>query len=152
MKHVIIGVDPGTTTGLAVYSIEDQSFFMTLEFDEPKTAVSSILGLIDLLCNNSHHVKITSERVDINPNELRGKTQAGIRDALRVADTLWFLAQVYNVDHTEILRASSKCFASDQQLRARQWYNSSRHIRDAMRVVITYLADHDQDFLKIWAN
>lgn len=154
-KQIIIGVDPGTTTGVAAYSVNQQKFIMTLELDDPVSAVRGIGGLISLFEENNFTIKLVSERVDLLPEELRGKTQDGIRDALRVANALWFIGMVYDgkIEHTEVLRASSKHFVSDAQLRRHDWYDGSRHIRDAMRVVITHLAqENNQDFLKVWAN
>lgn len=152
MEHILLGVDPGTTTGLVVYSIEKRMFCTTLETETPELAVDSIMSLLQLFTNNGYDVKFVSERVDLNPEELRGKTQAGIRDALRVADSLWLLSNTYDVEHVEIGRADSKNFVADTQLIHHDWYHSSRHVRDAMRVVITYLAKYDRNFLRAWAN
>lgn len=139
---MIIGVDPGTTTGFVFWSPDLQNFVTKAQapaFD----AVAMIWAVIDD-CKNYPGLTVVCERYDITSGTVR---VARNRDPYHVEGALRFRCELRDVRFEQVSRAEAKRFAHDQRLQRLGYYErGGEHARDAVRQVVTFLAQTDDSY------
>lgn len=126
----VVAVDPGGTTGLAVWA--PGLGLKLLEFN-PEEAVDYLWQLAD---GNTKHFVV--ERYLITPATAKMSQQ---HDALEIIGALKFMARKHG--HTLSLQTPSeaKAFSSDSKLKRVEWYQPGMpHARDASRHLLLYLS------------
>lgn len=149
----IIGVDPGTTTGIVVWDNTQRQIMDQFA----GTPYDSLAYISSLLCAWVVDMKlrpiIVCERFDLSADTLRKNTGENLDDVIHVVGALWYVTQAYQVEYHKVARADSKNFAKDARLKHHGLWLGSRHTRDALRVVMTWLAQKDNSFAReYWAN
>lgn len=147
----VIGVDPGTTTGIVVWDNLDRSVIVQ-DALKPEEALSFLSHLVMSLARNGTPPVIVIERLDISMDTVR-KSREGINDLIHVLGATWALALGYELGYFELGRSDTKNFVKDEALKRHSLWLKSRHARDALRVVFTWLAKTDHDFVRnFWVN
>jgi len=103
--------------------------------------------LLEEMIHQGIRPTLVTERFDLSAATLR-KSREGIDDAINVLGMLWCFSQAYDLPFFKIGRSNSKHFVKDEALKKHNLWLESRHTRDALRVVFTYLASVDQDFVR----
>lgn len=131
---MIIGVDPGTTTGLAVYSrgrvvLEQLPFIYAVNF---------VWEQIDRdLCE-----AVVCEPYDLTAGTLKKKRVADPYHAEGALKVKCVLSDVPFIDRYR--RSNAKHFATDRKLLHIGWFDPKlEHACDGARQVLCYLADQD---------
>lgn len=150
-SRFVIGVDPGTTTGVVVWDRTTNSV-VEETYGDPEFTLEFISELPrNILFNGEEHPILIAERFDLSADTLR-KSREGIDDAIKVLGMCWAFSLLLRMEFHRIGRSNSKNFVSDEALKKRGLWLNSRHTRDALRVAVTWLAENDQDFAKWWAH
>jgi len=145
--YVIIGVDPGKTTGLFAYSNEPRFGFLDRQYlrDEvdaelmPKRMTDLIVKATDYVGFGGVHIAV--ERFIISGRTAKLSQQA---DALEVTGMVRAFAKLHTRNEiTQYMKANLK-FANDAALRRAGWYSSKLgHATDAARQAYALLKDVD---------
>lgn len=146
-----IGVDPGTMTGLVVW---DNTFYEVIT--EHEGDLKSTFDAIQTILADMTYIGVKpvllAERFDISMDTLR-KSRDGVNDALDMLGILKGFSLGAELQLHKIARSDAKNFANDDALKRHNLWLKSRHTRDAVRVVVTYLAQYDPDFVRnYWAK
>lgn len=126
----VVAVDPGGTTGIAVWS---PTFGLTLTEHKPDAAVD---WLANLSWGDRKHFVV--ERYIITPATAKMSQQ---HDALEIIGALKYLARSHG--HTLSLQtpAEAKAYSTDAKLKTVGWYKPGLpHARDASRHLLLYLS------------
>lgn len=138
---MILGVDPGTTTGLAFWDEDDREVHVWAE-QPAVTAVHNVWQFVE----RGEISHLVCERYDITPNTLRVTRNA---DPYHVEGALKIHCAIHQVPFIQISRADAKRFATDEKLRALGWFwRGQKHARDATRQLVTHLARTDPEFVR----
>lgn len=127
----VVAVDPGGTTGLAVWS---PGMGISLWEGKPDEAVDRLANLSAI--NHKRHFVV--ERYIITPATAKMSQQ---HDALEIIGALKYLVRTH--DHTLSLQtpAEAKAFSTDTKLKTVGWYKPGLpHARDASRHLLLYLS------------
>ncbi len=132
MGAVIVAVDPGGTTGLALWS---RTVGLSLrELDDPAHAVdwlADIAGQID-------YGIFVVERYIITPATAKMSQQ---HDALEIIGAIKYLVRKHGHDLVMQTPAEAKKFSTDAKLKNIGWYQPGQgHARDASRHALLFLA------------
>jgi hypothetical protein len=146
---IVIGVDPGTNTGVVVWDNEKHCVLAHI-VDKPQAVYAALISTTQSMIHQGVRPVLVIERLDLSQDTLR-KTRAGIDDLIHILGATWALATFFNLEYHEVGRSDTKNFAHDEALQRRGLWLESRHTRDALRAVITWLASHDNEFAKRWA-
>lgn len=128
----MLGVDPGGTTGIAVW---EPGFSCPVydELDPPTT--------MDFLRSQAVHqdnVIFVVEKYIITPATAKLSQQ---HDALELIGVVKYLCRIYDHRYTMQSPSEAKSFATDAKLKKAGWYKPGLpHARDASRHVLTYAA------------
>lgn len=128
----VVGVDPGGTTGLALWS-PDQG----LTLREIKGADEAVWWLADC-ARTLHPTTFVVEKYIITPATAKLSQQ---HDPLEIIGALKYLARKY--DHKLVFQSPSeaKAFSTNDKLKRIEWYKPGQdHARDASRHVLLYLS------------
>lgn len=146
-EYILIGVDPGKTTGLFVYSNGPRFGFLDQQYmrDEvdaelmPKHMTDLIGKATDYVGFGGVHIAV--ERFIINARTAKSSQQG---DALEVTGMVRAFAKLHTRNEiTQYMKANLK-FANDAALRRAGWYSSKlRHATDAARQAYALLKDVD---------
>lgn len=138
-QDVILAVDPGTTTGLALW----------LQLDQPHLKCTAQVGAVDA-CQAADvvldlpYATIVVERFDVGQKFVRSKRNY---DALYVIGYLRFKCEIELCPFIELGRSDTKTLLDDRKLKALGWYEPGRrHSNDALRVLGAHLLDVDPEF------
>jgi hypothetical protein len=132
---IVIAVDPGTTTGIAVYDgrlcvVEEQKQFNDV------LAVSYVWDAGDDL-------EVACERYDITPSTSRMTRNM---DPIHVTGAMRYHCTMRGIPFRLYGRSDAKNFARDQKLRDLDlWRPGMIHAMDATRVLLLHLATTDPD-------
>lgn len=137
---MIIGVDPGTTTGLALYyDFERVTLLEGPWYDVPR--------LVSAYLDVEHGDVVTAvvcERYDITSGTVR---KARDPDPYHVEGWCRLECARRGIFFMQESRADAKNFATDRKLQACGWRLSKLpHANDALRQVVTHLAEVDPAF------
>lgn len=131
---MIIGVDPGGTTGLAWWNEKDGQ--LTTAEQPATSAVMTVWTWLE--DHRDEPVEVAVERYQIGPRTLQASRQY---DALHVAGAVRFKCAQFGVPHREYPPATSKRLATDERLQLLGLYRPGRgHANDATRQVVAHLA------------
>lgn len=132
---MILGVDPGQTTGLAWWDEHSQR----LEATAQQPAQHAVVTLWRWLEEHvGEAVEVACERFQIGPRTLQASRQY---DALHVAGAVRFKCGQLGVPYVEYPPATSKRLAHDDRLHLLGlWKPGQGHANDASRQVVTHLA------------
>lgn len=128
----VVGVDPGGTTGIALWSPAQGLTLRQIEGAD---------HAVDWLADTARTLKSATfvvEKYIITPATAKLSQQ---HDPLEIIGALKFLARKY--DHKIVLQSPSeaKAFSSNSKLKRVQWYQPGMdHARDASRHVLLYLS------------
>lgn len=149
-SQYVIGVDPGTNTGLVVWDNVNRA--VTLQHvDTPVNTLHAFSSLVQNIAWKGLRPTIVVERFDFSADTLRKRD--GVDDVVNILGMLWAFATVNEIPLHKVARADSKNFVKDEALKSRSLWLGSRHTRDALRVVFTWLAQTDHNFVKnFWVN
>lgn len=128
----VIGVDPGGTTGIALWS-RQQGLTMR-EIDDAAAAADWLADMARSIPKATFVV----ERYIITPATAKMSQQ---HDALEIIGALKYVARKYG--HGVVMQSPSeaKTFSTDTKLKNVGWYKPGQgHARDASRHVMVYLA------------
>ena len=145
--YVLIGVDPGKTTGLFLYSNASRFGFLDRQYLHDEVDADDIAKrLSDLVVRATDYVgfggvHIAVERFIINSRTAKGSQQA---DALEITGMAKAFARLHTRNTvTQYMKANLK-FANDGALRRAGWYSSKLgHATDAARQTYALLKDVD---------
>ena len=145
--YVIIGVDPGKTTGLFMFSNHPRYGFLddmilraeiTAE-DVPKYMTSLIVKAVDYVGYGGVHIAV--ERFVITGRTAKLSQQA---DALEVTGMVRAFAQLHTSNRIKQYMKANLKFANDAALRKAGWYSAKQgHATDAARQAYALLKDVD---------
>lgn len=141
---MIIGVDPGTVTGVVVYEPYIKQFTVHANM----TALDAVVLVWSYVDAASTYVgdpiSVVCERYDITSGTTRA---ARNRDPYHVEGAVKLRCEMQYVNFHQVSRADAKRFATDARLKHLGCYWSGLgHDRDAARQVITHLARVDPQF------
>lgn len=142
----VVGFDPGTTTGVVVWSRLTNKVVAQCA-TSPKDTLEATQALLQDMVYMGVRPVLVAERFDLSPDTLR-KSREGIEDAINILGMIWCLAMRWDLELHRVGRSDSKNFVRDEALKKHDLWLNSRHTRDALRVVITWLASTDQDFVR----
>lgn len=146
-EYILIGVDPGKTTGLFLYTNHPRFGFLDRQYLHDEVDADDIAKrLSDLVVKATDYVgygrvHIAVERFIINSRTAKGSQQA---DALEVTGMAKAFARLHTRNTvTQYMKANLK-FANDAALRRAGWYSSKLgHATDAARQTYALLKDVD---------
>lgn len=134
---IILGIDPGQTTGLAWWNVEDSRFSIWAQ----QTALTAVLTVWDWLESYQRDgvpVEVACERYVISQRTLRASRQY---DALYVSGSAWGKCGQLDLPYFEYPSSETKRQITDDRLqRLDTWQPGQGHVHDAMRVALTHLA------------
>ena len=129
---VVVGVDPGGTTGIGLWS---RPVGLSLrEIADPADAVDWLAQMAFAI----PHAVFVVERYIITPATAKMSQQ---HDALEIIGAVKYVARQHG--HGLVMQSPSeaKSFATDAKLKRIGWYEKGQgHARDASRHVLTFLA------------
>lgn len=130
MNNSVVAVDPGGTTGLALWA---PGLGLSLLEKDPEAAVD----WLHLLAEGDKKTFVV-ERYIITPATAKMSQQ---HDALEIIGVIKFLARKYG--HALVMQkpAEAKGYSTDQKLKNVGWYQPGKpHARDASRHLLLYLS------------
>lgn len=131
MGSTVIGVDPGGTTGLAVWSPGLKLHLVELTPDDAVDWMSEV-------AQGATKKHFVVERYTITPATAKMSQQ---HDALEIIGALKFLVRKYGHTLSMQTPAEAKGYSTDQKLKNIGWYQAGKpHARDASRHVLLYLS------------
>lgn len=146
-EYVLIGVDPGKTTGLFLYSNASRFGFLDRQYlhdqvdadDAPKRISDLIVKATDYVGYGGVHIAV--ERFIITGRTAKLSQQI---DALEVTGMVKAFARLHTRNSiTQYMKANLK-FANDGALKRAGWYSSKLgHATDAARQAYALLKDVD---------
>lgn len=146
-EYVLIGVDPGKTTGLFLYSNASRFGFLDRQYlhdqvdadDAPKRISDLIVKATDYVGYGGVHIAV--ERFIITGRTAKLSQQT---DALEVTGMVKAFARLHTRNSiTQYMKANLK-FANDGALKRAGWYSSKLgHATDAARQTYALLKDVD---------
>lgn len=141
----VIGIDPGLTTGIALWNGEQQD--VTLQaFLHHSEAVPFVWQQI--YTSVSQPLTVVAERFDVGVGTTRKTWQP---EALYVIGAVLHMANQYHVPFESQSRADAKHFADDQKLSQLGLRVGNVHARDATRQVILWLSRKSQpEFVNLY--
>lgn len=128
----VVGVDPGGTTGLAIWSPD-----LGLSLREIKGADAAVDWLADT-ARSLKRATFVVEKYIITPATAKLSQQ---HDPLEIIGALKFLVRKY--EHNLVLQSPSeaKAFSTNEKLKRVGWYKPGQdHARDASRHALLYLS------------
>ena len=129
----VVAVDPGGTTGLALWSPA-----LGLSMRELSPADQAVDWLADVLGSGNPKRSVVVERYIITPATAKMSQQ---HDALEIIGAVKFLVRKYGHTLTMQTPAEAKKFSTDTKLKNVGWYQPGLpHARDASRHALLYLA------------
>lgn len=133
---MIVGVDPGGTTGLAWWNEVTHRLETTAQ-QPAQHAVVTLWAWLEKYAPGQS-VEVACERFQIGPRTLQASRQY---DALHVAGAVRFKCGQLGVPYFEYPPATSKRLATDDRLHQLGLYQPGRgHANDATRQVVAHLA------------
>jgi hypothetical protein len=144
-NRVVIGVDPGKTTGIYVYS-SDRSPKPALETQAMQVRVEHmpfvLNGLFHLAtAHYGGYCHVAVERFIINARTAKSSQQG---DALEVTGMVKAVAALQHMPEVRQYMKANLKFASDAALRRAGWYDPKQpHANDAARQAYALLKDVD---------
>lgn len=142
---MIISIDPGKVSGVAVWSPEDRAF-TAFEYDVLDTIefVTAAYKLTRELARPFPGIEIVSEKFTISERTI--KTALSL-DALDINGWLTIQCQRWGVPYKQQTPAQAKSFATDDKLKALDWYERTKdgHANDAARHLVVYLWSEHRD-------
>ena len=127
----VVGVDPGGTTGLAIWSPH-----LGLSLREVQGADQAVDWLADMAAGAGRHFVV--EKYIITPQTAKLSQQ---HDALEIIGALKFLVRKHGHTMTFQSPSEAKAFSKDDKLKRVGWYQPGLgHARDASRHVLLYLS------------
>ncbi len=152
-EGTVIGVDPGTTTGVVIWDNLNRCVHQEFAGSPEDALLLVSTYTAHVVLEHSEEVTLVAERFDLSADTLRKNTGTNIDDVINVLGSLWYVSRAFSVKLHKIGRSDSKHFAADHRLKHHGLWLGSRHTRDALRVVMTYLAKEDGSFAReYWAN
>jgi hypothetical protein len=145
--YVLIGVDPGKTTGLFLYSNRPRFGFLDRKylFDEV-TADDMPKRISDLIVKATDYVGFSGVHVAVERYIITGRTAKLSQqvDALEVTGMVKALARLHTSTPVRQYMKANLRFANDGALRKAGWYSSKLgHATDAARQAYALLKDVD---------
>lgn len=138
---MILGVDPGTTTGLAFFNEGTRDIHMWAQ-QPAVTAVETVWESV----GRGEISQLVCERYDITQDTLRVTRNA---DPYHVEGALKIHCAIHEVPFFQVSRADAKRFATDEKLWTLGWFwKGQEHARDATRQLVTHLARTDPEFVR----
>lgn len=132
---MIVGVDPGGTTGLSWWDEATQRLEATAQ-QSAQHAVSTLWAWLEEHAPQLS-VEVACERFQIGPRTLQASRQY---DALHVAGAVRFKCGQLGVPYCEYPPATSKRLATNERLQLLRLYRPGQgHANDATRQVIAHL-------------
>ncbi len=129
----VVAVDPGGTTGLAVWSPA-----LGLSMRELAPAADAVDWLADMLGSGNPRRTVVVERYIITPATAKMSQQ---HDALEIIGAIKYLVRKGGHTLTMQTPAEAKAFSTDKKLKTVGWYNPGLpHARDASRHLLLHLA------------
>lgn len=139
-EYVLIGVDPGETTGMFAYFAE--GIHTAAQYSREEVACNlngDLWRWTERYGGRNIHIAI--ERYIITPKTAKLSQQP---DALEVTGAVKALAQVHGIMHVQQFMKSNLRFASDATLRSAGWARPDfRHANDAARQAFALLREVD---------
>jgi hypothetical protein len=144
---MILSIDPGNVTGLALYFPTAGSLVTKeLRKDETYQYIDDVVG------SSWYMVEIVAERFVISQRTIKSERQGDALDILGYLDSVRCLR---GVPLTLQTAAQAKSFATDDKLRRLGWYQKTKdgHANDACRHLLVYLVSkRDPDILRKLAD
>jgi hypothetical protein len=132
VASVVVAVDPGGTTGIALWTPP-----MGLSLKEVRGGDKAVDWLADI-ARQVGHAHFVVERYIITPATAKMSQQ---HDALEIIGALKFLIRKYGHTLTMQTPAEAKAFSTDKKLKNVGWYQPGQgHARDASRHALLFLA------------
>lgn len=146
-EYVLIGVDPGKTTGLFLYSNSPRFGFLDRQylFDEVDAAAMP-KRISDLIVKATDYVGYSRVHVAVERYIITGRTAKLSQqvDALEVTGMVKALASLHTSTPVRQYMKANLRFANDGALRKAGWYSSKLgHATDAARQTYALLKDVD---------
>jgi hypothetical protein len=136
LLNLILAVDPGNVTGVALFDPNEPSARpVTREIQHKDDVYRSI----NKLKYDASVFDIVAERFVISQRTIKSERQT---DALDILGYLDSLRALYGLEFTLQTAAQAKRFCPDGKLRSLGWYERTKdgHANDALRHLFTYLA------------
>lgn len=150
-SFAVIGVDPGKTTGMFIYSPHDRvgpgwsglnPFFAWQQFGAEDAALvlnGEITDLAERYGPSGVHIAV--ERFIINARTAKSSQQT---DALEITGMVKGFARLYTPNPVQQYMKANLKFANDVALRRAGWYSAQmQHANDAARQAYALLKDVD---------
>ena len=135
----VIGVDPGTTTGIAVVEFTSgQDPFLLLGRQLPwDPAAVAVFGQVELAARYRPSVAVCEAYTLTSRSAQRG--QSGAEDAMEMNGVVRYACLLYGVDFAPRQKSASKKAATDASLKAAGlWQRGKPHVNDAIRHCLVY--------------
>lgn len=137
---LIVGVDPGGTTGLALVRTTDGGDEIDIVETQHIVGMGSIQW-IDNLLRDRVPIQVAAEAFTIAERTLRG-TRSGVMEALYTIGAIRYLCYKHGVAFTLQTPAQAKNAYTDSTLRALKIWRANPHERDALRHALLYARTH----------
>lgn len=129
----VLGVDPGLTTGLALYNVADDGMIVE---EEPNGRAVVMERWIE-----TFQPLVAVETFVITANTHKNSAAPWSLELIGVAR---HLSRKHGCPFVLQGQSASKNFATDTRLKALGWYERGKpHAMDAQRQVLLWLVDHD---------
>ena len=140
IRHLIVGVDPGKVSGVAVFDT------ITREFEPYEIPTWEAVGMVDTLLS---HPRVEMEAVVVEDYVITRETLKKTRGenwSMESIGALRYLTQEHGIPLYEFTAHDSKAFGTDTKLISAGWWYPTRdgHQNDAARLLLKYLADTDR--------
>lgn len=140
-RLIVIGVDPGNTTGIACFNVANLAWTMELSSDEVTEEIGSYIRTRrDLAAGEDVELTIiiAVERYNIGATTVKKTRQPA---ALAITGQLEQLARELNVTIVKINASDAKRIGGKATLQRIKWYDPiNRHANDACSQVLAVLA------------
>ena len=134
MRDLIIAVDPGKTTGIAVYDATNKSLIGTEQIGDLYDTITYIEDWM--------YTTIVCESYTITPATMKKSRQ---NYSLEMIGVLRYLTQKHDAKFLLQTPAAAKSFSTDDKLKRLDWYVPGQdHANDALRHLLLYLATTNQ--------
>lgn len=145
--YILIGVDPGKTTGLFLYSNTPRFGFLDRQFMRDEVAADDMPKRIsDLIVKSTDYVGYSQVHVAVERFIITGRTAklSQQTDALEVTGMVRAFARLHTSNPIRQYMKANLKFANDGALKCAGWYSSKLgHSTDAARQTYALLKDVD---------
>ncbi len=133
MTRFLLAVDPGPSTGVAWYDLENEEFLgaKVMRREEFEDAAETAIALKDIVvvCEKFVITAATAKKVRYN-------------DSIEIIGFLRFLCRRHQRKLIEYSASDAKSFVTNEKLKALKMYTRNDHARDATRHLVLYLVRH----------